>query len=187
VAIGRALEPLERKAARERQGARTDLQPSENFSESSGEALSKVAAAVGMSRPTYKKAAEIVRCVEAVDKRQQRDKQTGQFKSATPIGATAKQTAKTVGISSRQVSRVRTIIDHAIPETQAMPGTGEAVSTSYSLSSGQAYSLWSLRMSVKASVVRTLLRSTSPGFGTRSKGLAKYANLTKFPSCSPYL
>lgn len=42
VAIGRALEPMERKAAAERQGTRTDLQASENFT--GGESLAKVAA-----------------------------------------------------------------------------------------------------------------------------------------------
>lgn len=61
VAIGRALEPLEREAARERQLAG---QPSVNFTEGSGQALDKVASTVGMSRPTYAKAQEVVEAAE---------------------------------------------------------------------------------------------------------------------------
>lgn len=64
VAIGLALEEIEKARARERQGARTDLQPSEKFSGSSGEALVKVAEAVGMSKPTYLKAREVVEAAE---------------------------------------------------------------------------------------------------------------------------
>lgn len=60
--MGRAIEPLEREAARERQlsgkgtndsGGRGNKKPSEKFSEGfNGRALDRVADAVGMSRPT---------------------------------------------------------------------------------------------------------------------------------------
>ena len=63
VAIGRALEPLEREAAKERSGTRTDLEPPENFT--GGNALDRVASTVGMSRPTYSKAKAIVEAAEA--------------------------------------------------------------------------------------------------------------------------
>lgn len=63
VAIGRELEPMEREAAKDRQGTRRDLEPSENFTGS--ESLAKVATAVGMSRPTYVKAKEVVEAAEA--------------------------------------------------------------------------------------------------------------------------
>ena len=62
VAIARELEPMEREAARERSGARTDIQPVENFS--AGRALDKVADAVGMSRPTLTKAQEVIEAAE---------------------------------------------------------------------------------------------------------------------------
>ena len=63
MAIGLALEPLEREAARERLAVR-----SENFTQvndtDKGKALDKVAFAVGMSRPTYEKAKEVVEAAE---------------------------------------------------------------------------------------------------------------------------
>ena len=62
VAIGLALEPMEREAARERSGMRTDLEPAEKVS--TGRALDKVAGAVGMSRPTYAKAKAVVEAAE---------------------------------------------------------------------------------------------------------------------------
>jgi ParB-like chromosome segregation protein Spo0J len=63
VAIAAALEPVERAAARERQGQRTDLLP-EKVTGSAGVALDRVAAAVGMSRPTLAKAREVVEAAE---------------------------------------------------------------------------------------------------------------------------
>ena len=63
VAIGEALEPLERQAARERMLAG---KPCENFTQGSGKSLDKVAAVVGMSRPTYQKAKEIVQFAQTV-------------------------------------------------------------------------------------------------------------------------
>jgi N6-adenosine-specific RNA methylase IME4 len=65
VAIRRALEPIEREAAKERQGARTDKRP-ENFStSSSGRALDKVATVIGKHRTTIAKAEAIVDAAEA--------------------------------------------------------------------------------------------------------------------------
>jgi ParB-like chromosome segregation protein Spo0J len=61
VAIGRALEPMEREAAQARMMAG---QPSVKFTEGKGQSLDKVAAAVGMSRPTYAKAAAVVDAAE---------------------------------------------------------------------------------------------------------------------------
>lgn len=63
VAIAAALEPVERAAARERQGQRTDLLP-EKVTGSAGVALDRVAAAVGMSRPTLARAREVVEAAE---------------------------------------------------------------------------------------------------------------------------
>ena len=49
VAMSYALEPPERKAAKERQGTRTDIQLPEKFTGS--QALDQVARTLGMSRP----------------------------------------------------------------------------------------------------------------------------------------
>lgn len=68
VSIARALEPLERQVARERQGERTDQHPVK-FSGSSGNALDKVAASVGMSRPTLAKAQAVVEAAETEPER----------------------------------------------------------------------------------------------------------------------
>jgi N6-adenosine-specific RNA methylase IME4/ParB-like chromosome segregation protein Spo0J len=65
VAIKRALEPLEREAARERQGARNDKHL-ENFStSSSGRALDKIAAVAGKHRTTIAKAEAVVDAAKA--------------------------------------------------------------------------------------------------------------------------
>lgn len=56
--IADALQPIEEAQAKERQGARTDIHQ-ENFSESSGRALDRVAKVVGLSRPTIVKAREV--------------------------------------------------------------------------------------------------------------------------------
>ena len=69
VAIKRALEPLEKAAAKERQGTRTDKHL-ENFStSSSGRALDKVAAVVGKHRTTIAKAEAIVDAAELESER----------------------------------------------------------------------------------------------------------------------
>jgi len=68
VAIGEALEPLEEEAAKKRKReagiANLPTVSAKKFSaltkKETGETLSKVAAAIGMSKPTYKKAKEIV-------------------------------------------------------------------------------------------------------------------------------
>lgn len=61
VEIGKTVEPFEREEAKKRQGTRTDLQHSDNFSGSSnGKALDKVASITGLSRPTYTKAKKVV-------------------------------------------------------------------------------------------------------------------------------
>ena len=67
VAIAKALEPLEREAARGRQEATQGNRQSgvEKFSEPErGRALDKVANAVGMSRPTLTKAQEVIEAAE---------------------------------------------------------------------------------------------------------------------------
>lgn len=66
VAIGKMLEEIERPAAKERQGARTDLQHSGNFPEcSSGQTRDKVGASIGMSGKTYEKAKEVIEKAES--------------------------------------------------------------------------------------------------------------------------
>jgi len=67
VAIAKALEPMEREAARERQEATQGNRQSgvEKFTEpEKGRALDKVADAVGLSRPTLTKAQEVIRAAE---------------------------------------------------------------------------------------------------------------------------
>jgi len=65
VAIARALEPMEREAAKERQLSTLVQNRSEKFSErEKGEALVKVARTVGMSRITLTKAREVVEAAE---------------------------------------------------------------------------------------------------------------------------
>jgi len=61
VAMGKMIEPYERDAAEQRMMAG---KPLENFSEGSGRAADKTAAAVGMSRPTLRKAQEVVEAAE---------------------------------------------------------------------------------------------------------------------------
>jgi N6-adenosine-specific RNA methylase IME4 len=65
VAIKRALEPLEKAAAKERQGTRTDKHPEKFSIGSIGRALDKVAAVVGKHRTTIAKAEAIVDAAEA--------------------------------------------------------------------------------------------------------------------------
>lgn len=69
VEIGRAVEPLEREAAKERQKLAgqnygNGKLASEKFSEANGNALDKVATIAGMSRPTYAKAKTVVEAAE---------------------------------------------------------------------------------------------------------------------------
>jgi hypothetical protein len=65
VAIKRALEPLEKVAAKERQGARTDKHPGKLPTSSKGRAADKAAKATGMARRTLEKAEAIVATAEA--------------------------------------------------------------------------------------------------------------------------
>lgn len=65
VALGQALEALERPHANARRGTRTDLQPAENFS--GGRTSDIVGNAVGMSRPTYLRAKAVVKAADAGD------------------------------------------------------------------------------------------------------------------------
>ena len=69
VAIKRALEPIERKAAKQRQGARTDKHPEKFSTSSKGRALDKVAAAAGLHRTTIAKAEAVVDAAEAEPQR----------------------------------------------------------------------------------------------------------------------
>ena len=65
VAIKRALEPLEKAAAKERQGTRTDKHPGKLPTSSKGRAADKAAKATGMARRTLEKAEVIVDAAEA--------------------------------------------------------------------------------------------------------------------------
>jgi N6-adenosine-specific RNA methylase IME4 len=60
VAIKRSLEPVEREAAKQRQGARTDQHPEKFSTGSQGRALDKIAKATGMHRTTLAKAEAVV-------------------------------------------------------------------------------------------------------------------------------
>jgi hypothetical protein len=60
IVIKRAIEPYERKKAKERQ---LSGKPSENFTEG-GNAIDHIAGFVGISRPTLQKAEEIVTAAE---------------------------------------------------------------------------------------------------------------------------
>jgi hypothetical protein len=64
VAIKRALEPLEKIAAKERQGTRTDKHPGKLPTSSKGRAADKAAKATGMARRTLEKAEAIVDAAE---------------------------------------------------------------------------------------------------------------------------
>ena len=65
VAIKRELEPIERAAAKERQGGRTDKHPGKLPASSTGRAADKAAKATGMARRTLEKAEAIVDAAEA--------------------------------------------------------------------------------------------------------------------------
>jgi N6-adenosine-specific RNA methylase IME4 len=65
VAIKHALEPLEKAAAKERQGTRTDKHPGKLPTSSKGRAADKAAKATGMARRTLEKAEAIVEAAEA--------------------------------------------------------------------------------------------------------------------------
>jgi N6-adenosine-specific RNA methylase IME4 len=69
VAIKRALEPIERTAAKERQGARTDKHPGKLPTSSKGRAADKVAKATGLARRTLEKAEAVVEAAEAEPER----------------------------------------------------------------------------------------------------------------------
>jgi len=60
VAIKRALEPLEKAAAKERQGTRTDKHPGKLPTSSKGRAADKAAKAAGIARRTLEKAEAIM-------------------------------------------------------------------------------------------------------------------------------
>src|SRR6516164_1047661 len=64
VAIKRALEPLEKAAAKERQGTRTDKHPGKLPTSSQGRAADKAAKATRMSRRTLEKAEAVVDAAE---------------------------------------------------------------------------------------------------------------------------
>jgi ParB family chromosome partitioning protein len=65
VAIKRALEPLEKAVAKERQGTRTDKHPGKLPTSSKGRAADNAAKATGMARRTLEKAEAIVDAAEA--------------------------------------------------------------------------------------------------------------------------
>src|SRR6516162_5341540 len=69
VAIKRALEPIERAAAKERQGTRTDKHLGQVAHSVKGRAADKVAKATGMARRTLEKAEAIVAAAEAEPER----------------------------------------------------------------------------------------------------------------------
>lgn len=65
VAKAKVVEPIEREAAKARQGERTDKHPVKITGSSRGESADRVAAAVGVSRPTLAKAKAVVEAAEA--------------------------------------------------------------------------------------------------------------------------
>jgi len=69
VAIKRALEPIERAAAKERQGTRTDKHLGKLPTSSQGRAADKTAKATGMARRTLEKAEAVVAAAEAEPER----------------------------------------------------------------------------------------------------------------------
>ena len=76
--------------------------------------------------------ADILRCVEALDKRKNKNDNLKQFKDTEPstegsVGrsASAQKTAEIVGISRPKVERVRTILDHADDDTKQAVLNGE--------------------------------------------------------------
>ena len=76
--------------------------------------------------------AEILRCIEALDKRRERggDRKSVNYrvKSKPPngaIGKSAQETAQTVGVSTRKVERARTVLDKADEDTKAAVKEGK--------------------------------------------------------------
>jgi MT-A70/ParB-like nuclease domain len=69
VAVKRAMEPLERAAAKQRQGTRTDKHPGKLPTSSKGRAADKVAKATSMGRRTLEKAEAIVDAAKAEPKK----------------------------------------------------------------------------------------------------------------------
>src|SRR5260221_9087888 len=69
VAIKRALEPLEKAAAKERQGTRTDRHPVGKLAHKFGRAADKAAKATGMARRRLEKAEAVVDAAEAEPER----------------------------------------------------------------------------------------------------------------------
>jgi len=74
--------------------------------------------------------ADILRCIEAVDKRRERggDRRSEKAKSKSssePIDSSAKETAKIVGTSESKVKKVRAILDHADDKTKQKVIDGE--------------------------------------------------------------
>jgi N6-adenosine-specific RNA methylase IME4/ParB-like chromosome segregation protein Spo0J len=64
VALKRAVEPLERKAARERQGSRVDLAFSNPITEGQGDARDRIARYLGVGRTTIERAEAVVDAAE---------------------------------------------------------------------------------------------------------------------------
>ena len=73
--------------------------------------------------------AEIIRCIKALGQRRQRggDRKSADYHEKskpsnagidTGKSASAKETAQLVGVSRAKVERVRTVLDHADPETR---------------------------------------------------------------------
>lgn len=64
VALRRAIEPLERRAARERQGHRADACPSATVAEGQGDSRDKIARYLGVGRTTIERAEAVVAAAE---------------------------------------------------------------------------------------------------------------------------
>lgn len=64
VALKRAIEPLERRAARERQGSRTDLCHPATLAERQGDARDNIARYLGVGRTTIEKAEAVIEAAE---------------------------------------------------------------------------------------------------------------------------
>jgi ParB-like chromosome segregation protein Spo0J len=75
--------------------------------------------------------ADLIRCIEAVDKTKQRggDRKSEKSKASSdaidPQGKSSEETAKVVGTSARKVEKARTVIKNADPETKLAVLEGE--------------------------------------------------------------
>jgi len=90
--------------------------------------------------------AEIMRCIEALDRRkkqgEEQERHKGRFQpkaSNEAIGKSAQETAKTVGVSRAKVERARTVLNHADEEIKAAVKEGKiSINRAYRITRGKA-------------------------------------------------